>query len=210
MLSLILHPDQIQQLAVELGRARDQEIGGVLVGEQLAPDAFRLVDVSVQRSGGTSTCFVCSPSAHRHFLEAFFERTGANYSRFNYLGEWHSHPRFTVAPSRIDLAQMQTLVDDEPERRPFAVLIVTRLAGSRRVEVCPIAFKSRHQPQAIDISVSPRPRDDVGVHRRTWVDRLFRSSSKLDVVVARFPGELSYVHERSSVADTWSDEPDRQ
>src|SRR5262245_10767455 len=113
MLNLVLHPDQVQRLADELVEARDREIGGVLVGEQLAPDAFRLVDFSVQRSGGTETCFVCDPSEHEGFLSDFFSRTGANYSRFNYLGEWHSHPLFSVTPSPRDLLQMQTLVDEE-------------------------------------------------------------------------------------------------
>lgn len=192
MLSLALHPDQVQRLADELARARSQEIGGVLVGEQLSPDSFRLVDFSIQRSGGTATCFVCRPAAHSRFLEEFFERTGADYSRFNYLGEWHSHPLFSVAPSPTDVAQMQSLVDEDPERRSFAVLLVARLASGNRVQVCPVAFRSGYQAGLIDVSIAPRPDDEVPIKRRSWVERIFVSRPRLEVVI-EVPGPSASV-----------------
>jgi hypothetical protein len=202
MLTLVLHPDQVQLLADELARAREQEIGGVLVAEQLRPDAFRLVDFSVQRSGGTKTCFVCTPSAHSKFLDDFFERTGANYSRFNYLGEWHSHPLFSAAPSPTDVTQMQSLVDEEPERRPFAVLLVARLADRGRLELCSIAFRPNYEPEAIDLSISPRPTDDTTAKHRSWVERLFAAKPKptpeLEVVFARIAPATPFVHDHPS------------
>jgi hypothetical protein len=191
MPSLVLHPDQVQRLAAELRRAKEREIGGVLVGEQLAPDVFRLVDFSVQRAGGTATCFVCDPDAHSDFLEAFFQRTGADYSRFNYLGEWHSHPLFSVAPSPTDVAQMQALVDEAPERRPFAVLLIVRLAQRRRVEVGPLIFQSQYEPQNVDVSVSPRPENEEAPERRSWIERLLTPAPKLQLVVARRVPQMS-------------------
>lgn len=185
MLNLILHPDQVHRLARELVQARKREIGGVLVGEQLAPNSFRLVDFSVQRSGGTETCFVCDPSKHRQFLDEFFSRTGANYSRFNYLGEWHSHPLFSVAPSSRDMAQMQALVDEEPQRRPFALLLVTRLGRCGCVELCPLVFRSKYQPDIVKVTLSPRPPDETTAGRRSSFDRLFRPEPRLEVVIAR-------------------------
>lgn len=191
MLSLVLHPDQLQQLADELARARDQEIGGVLVGEQIKPDTFRLVDLSVQRSGGTQTCFICDPAQHESFLNDFFARTGQDFSRFNYLGEWHSHPRFTVAPSPRDLRQMQDLVSEGPAIRSFALLLVVRLAGRARVELCPLVFRGQFRPQPVDVTIGPRPRGER-VRTRSWFGRLLSGAAPPELVVARVPDDASF------------------
>jgi hypothetical protein len=206
MLSLVLHPDQVQRLAAELGRAKEQEIGGVLVGEQLSPDVFRLVDFSVQRSGGTSTCFVCDPAAHSEFLQRFFDRTGADYSRFNYLGEWHSHPLFSVTPSPTDMAQMQSLVDEAPARRPFALLLVVRLAQRRRVEVCPLTFRADYEPQSVGVSVSPRPKNEEAPERRSWISRLLAPTPNLELVVARTASNASLSRGRLDEVTSQADE----
>jgi hypothetical protein len=52
---------------------------------------------------------VRSPEHHAIALEAFFRKTEADYQRFNYLGEWPSHPNFPVQPSAEDVASMQGL-----------------------------------------------------------------------------------------------------
>jgi hypothetical protein len=56
----------------------------------------------------------------------FFERTEHKYSRFNYIGEWHSHPSFEVSPSGTDLDSMRRLVRDPGFKGRFAVLMITR------------------------------------------------------------------------------------
>src|SRR5690242_9125070 len=102
-MELRIHPDQLLMLASALARNGSREIGGVLVGEHVAPNIFRLVDLSVQEHGGTAACFVRRPEHHKPFLDDFFLRTGKNYERFNYLGEWHSHPSFPAVPSHVDV-----------------------------------------------------------------------------------------------------------
>src|SRR5262245_2536321 len=100
----LLVPTRIaRRLARELRRAGHREIGGVLMGEHIGDDAFRVADMTVQRSGGSQTCFVRRPHEHKRALDRFFERTGGDYARFNYLGEWHSHPSFAPVPSGTDL-----------------------------------------------------------------------------------------------------------
>ncbi len=64
----------VRKLSRELGRAGRREIGGVLVGEALGPDEFKIIDLSVQRSGGGTACFVRHPDEHRAFLESFFTK----------------------------------------------------------------------------------------------------------------------------------------
>ena len=96
------------------------------MGEQVAPDHFRIVDFSLDETTGTAAHFVRSPGHHAKALESFFRRTGSNFRRFNYLGEWHSHPSFPVRPSQEHLMSMQSLVDGERDI-DFSALVIVRL-----------------------------------------------------------------------------------
>lgn len=186
MIRLHLHRDHVIKLAGELRRSRRREIGGVLVGEHMGIENFRLVDFSVQRSGGTQACFVRRPDEHRQFMDSFFSRTRNEFERFNYLGEWHSHPSFPAYPSTVDFSQMQLIVDNGPEAPLFAVLLVVRLSSPRQLELSCLAFRSTHPPASVQILVTPRSEDDPrspAVQR--WWHRLFAQRSELDVRVLR-------------------------
>jgi proteasome lid subunit RPN8/RPN11 len=37
--------------------------------------------------------------------------TGHDFSRYNYLGEWHSHPRFGLYPSADDVSAKNTVME---------------------------------------------------------------------------------------------------
>ena len=126
-MKLHIHPDTVARLTRELAQAGRREIGGVLVGEHLDRNTFRIADLSVQRHGGDNACFVRRPAHHKGFLDAFFASTGDAYDRFNYLGEWHSHPSFSTEPSGTDLLQMHEIVNDGPSAPPFAILLIVRL-----------------------------------------------------------------------------------
>lgn len=114
-----------KRLRRELGRARRVEIGGVLMAEQLAPGEFRLVDFTVDKQKGGAAHFVRAVEEHQRALAEFFERTGHDYARFNYIGEWHSHPNHSPVPSREDVASMESLVHGERDI-PFALLMIVR------------------------------------------------------------------------------------
>ena len=85
-MKLLLPQAIIDRLRREL-HGRDREIGGVLVGEHVSEDIFRVVDLSVQISGGTGAHFVRDPELAKAFLEEFFTHTGHDYQRLNYIGE---------------------------------------------------------------------------------------------------------------------------
>ena len=155
-----LPPDLIAKFEKALSRAGTSEIGGVLVGEHVANEEFRVVDLSVQRSGGTESCFVRHPKKHRRFMRRFFRRTGADYARFNYLGEWHSHPLYLPVPSTTDLSQMQLIVEDGPDAPLFAVLLITRLEGRERIELGATAFAPGLVSTQVEVRIQPRPVDD--------------------------------------------------
>ena len=73
----------LKRLLAEPRRSGRREIGGLLMGEHITEGVFRVVDLSIQRSGGSVACFVRDPADHQSQLDAFFEKHGRNYTRFN-------------------------------------------------------------------------------------------------------------------------------
>lgn len=137
---LILLPDRIlRKLRNELRRARSNEIGGVLMGERVTANIFRVVDLSVQRLGGGFSWFIRHPTNHNKYIEKFFDRTNHEYVRFNYLGEWHSHPSFVPVPSHTDSRSMRHIIEGE-EAPNFAVLMVVKLNAKKKIEASATMF----------------------------------------------------------------------
>lgn len=121
------------------------------MGEQVAPDHFRIVDFSVDETSGTTAHFVRSPDHHAEALERFFRRTGSDFRRFNYLGEWHSHPSFPVRPSQEDMISMQTLVDGERDI-DFSALVIVRLRYFFLLEAGAYMFVRQGRPSHIGLT----------------------------------------------------------
>ena len=131
MVEIVL-PNRLQQrLADALRRAGAREIGGILMGEYLEPDRFRVADLTVQGRGGTVTAFVRVLGAALTALSRFFRNTRRQYEQFNYLGEWHSHPSFEAVPSAPDIRSMRAIACDPKVGANFLVLLIVRLAGER-------------------------------------------------------------------------------
>lgn len=122
-----LRPEVRLRLQEALRRAGRREIGGMIFAEQLsAAGHFCVVDFSLDTYSGSTTRFNREPGVHRRALEDFYRRTGYDFTRFNYLGEWHSHPSFSVHPSLHDIATMTDLVETSTEIS-FAILLIVRL-----------------------------------------------------------------------------------
>ena len=121
------------RLRRSLRSARRREIGGILMAEQIEPGHFRVVDLTVDGETGGRAHFVRSAEAHADALDAFFRRTGEAYSRYNYLGEWHSHPVFPVTPSVQDAASMTELVQGDVYQ--WGSLMAGSLLGSLPVAI---------------------------------------------------------------------------
>jgi proteasome lid subunit RPN8/RPN11 len=117
-----------------------------LAAENLGDGTFKVMDLSVQRSGGSVTSFVRNSNVHRRFMRRFFTRTGYRYEMFNYLGEWHSHPRFPAEPSTADLRQMQKLIEDRRQQAHFLVLLVIKLGRNGNLEGSAHAFRRGQMP----------------------------------------------------------------
>lgn len=151
MVTISLPSDQRAQFRKCLRRAGRREIGGILMGEQVEPDHFRIVDFSVDETSGTAAHFVRSPDHHAEALERFFRRTGADFKRFNYLGEWHSHPSFPVRPSQEDTMSMQSLVDGERDI-DFSALVIVRLRCFFLFEAAAYMFIRHSRPGYVKLT----------------------------------------------------------
>ena len=67
-------------------------------------------------------------------LRAFFHATKHEYTRFNYIGEWHSHHSFALTPSPRDRATMLEMITDSDLGARFLILLLVRLADGGELE----------------------------------------------------------------------------
>jgi proteasome lid subunit RPN8/RPN11 len=171
---LVLTQPVLQRLQNELRQARRCEIGGLLLGEHVKDETFRLLEVTVQRSGGSAVHFVRDPALNREQLEDFFRRTGADYTRFNYLGEWHSHPSFEPLPSHKDIDTMQSIVEDSAVGVNFLVLLIVRLTRFRQIKVSAMMFQAGVQAKFVEVSVETDRETRVGWIRGKLLGIFFR------------------------------------
>lgn len=115
-----------RQLVDALKQAGIREVGGVMMGEHVGEDLFGVAEVTVQRAG-TVAAFVRAVWDAVTSLKQFFVKKNHHYTRFNYLGEWHSHPSFQLHPSDRDSATMWGIVEDPEVGANFAVLLIVRM-----------------------------------------------------------------------------------
>lgn len=150
-MQVLLAPKVTKRLQRELRRAGSREIGGLLLAEHLGDELFRVVEISVQRTGGNHVGFMRDPRRHRRQLKSFFRRTGEDYTRFNYLGEWHSHPSFPADPSPTDIKTMQSIVENPAVGVNFLVLLVCKRNTAGGVEASSTAFVAHDPPARVSL-----------------------------------------------------------
>jgi len=131
----VIIPSEIQKRLISaLIRADEKEIGGILMGESLGNEEFRVMDITIQTEGGTFITFVRSLSHAISTLRKFFIETNKDYTRYNYLGEWHSHPSFLPNPSQKDIKSMLEIINDANIGANFVTLIIVKLNNQLSLE----------------------------------------------------------------------------
>lgn len=150
MLKIRLPPDVRNAIAAACRRAGTRETGGMLFGEHLGPNDFRIVEATVEGMG-TLAGFLRRVGAALVRLESFFRRTHRDYRRFNYLGEWHSHPSFALHPSTIDDATMFDIVNDPETEARFAVSLIVKL-NENQLAGAAFAYYPPNEREATELS----------------------------------------------------------
>lgn len=132
MLKLVLPSNvsnQIQRALIKGGR---HEVGGLLMAEHVGTNEFVVREVTIHRQG-TFASFVRHIHQVWSKLSRFFDQTHHDYARFNYIGEWHSHPSFDPFPSSQDHRTMEEIVTDRTVGANFVVLLVVRLGAEQEL-----------------------------------------------------------------------------
>ena len=125
-LRIKLSPETVAVLKGACVRAGERETGGMLFGEHITKGDFVVVEATVE-AVGLFASFVRAIKDGFAKLENFFRRTRYDFTRFNYLGEWHSHPSFALIPSSTDSATMQAIVEEPSTGALFLVLLIVKL-----------------------------------------------------------------------------------
>lgn len=156
----------IECWAADLKRAGRKEIGGVLFGEQMAEGDFRIIEATRQRFfGGTATTFKRRGGAARREILALHKKFGGDPQRFNYFGEWHSHPAAPAWPSLQDEITMYNLLADQGEAVNFLVLIIVKLDEEARFHIGAQTYLASGHKMNCEIEIEDAERDVAGTGR---------------------------------------------
>lgn len=128
MLILTLPPDVTTKVESALLRSGKREIGGVMMAEHVGVNMFVVRQITVHRRG-TFASFVRRIEEAWSTLARFFDKTKRDYERFNYIGEWHSHPSFEPLPSDRDHRSMEEIVSDHSVGAHFVALMIVKLSS---------------------------------------------------------------------------------
>lgn len=139
------------RLVAELNQAGTKEIGGILAGKHVSEGVFRIVEMSFQRRGGNWLTFVRSLQHALGALRRFFDNHSHDYKRYNYLGEWHSHPSFSTSPSTRDLETMFDMVSDDQVGANFLILMIVRCVNSQSLEASVTVFEKNQRYYSGDV-----------------------------------------------------------
>lgn len=129
MIKIALPPEVFERITSELRRAGQREIGGVLLAENVGVNQFVVREITVHRVG-TFASFIRRIEEALGHVRLFFDKTRHQYRRYNYLGEWHSHPSFDPQPSGRDHSSMLEIVHDPSVGANFVILLIVKLDSS--------------------------------------------------------------------------------
>ncbi|MBW4598516.1 MAG: Mov34/MPN/PAD-1 family protein [Calothrix sp. FI2-JRJ7] len=144
-MEIFLPKEVAYKLTKALDKAGSKEIGGILMGEYISEAVYRIKDLTIQSDGGTYSFFERIVEGISNPLQQFFQKTKYDFTRFNYLGEWHSHPNFAPYPSSTDCKSMWEIVEDSSVGANFAILMIVRLDYIQCLEGTITVFLSGHK-----------------------------------------------------------------
>lgn len=153
MLTIQLTPEARAIITEACVRSGRDETGGMLFGEHVSEDVFRVVEATVAGTG-TVASFVRSLLNGLGQLERFFHRTKRDYRRFNYLGEWHSHPSFELHPSGRDDQTMFEIVNDATTGARFALSLIVKVVD-RKLEAQAFVYFPGDEREDVQIASWP-------------------------------------------------------
>ena len=140
-----------EQLRDALAAGGKREVGGVLMGEHVGDETFRIRDITVQLKGGMFARFIRLVEHIVAPLRNFFRATNHDYTRFNYMGEWHSHHSFALKPSQTDEDTMLEIVTDPLLGAHFVILLLARLSAANELQCAVTVYQPGRDAYAAQV-----------------------------------------------------------
>ncbi len=111
-----------------LRQSGDFETGGILIGNKIEDNSFEIVDVSVSNEDNkySIASFIRGIKKSDMLLRKHYKRKSGYY-----IGEWHSHPKFSLSPSRQDIATMFGILADDNYGVSFSILMITKMNNDK-------------------------------------------------------------------------------
>ena len=108
------------------------EVGGLMMGEKVGDNTFRVMDVSL--TIGEPGRYNLDPAKHQAFVDDFLAKF-CDEGRFGIIGSWHSHPSGNPEPSKGDLQTLKDTMAHPSNNLSFKVLLVACLDENAQLRV---------------------------------------------------------------------------
>lgn len=106
------------------------EAGGLMMGELVGENTFRVTDVSL--TIGEPNRYYLDPVEHESFVQAFRAKC-PDTDRFGLIGSWHSHPSGEPEPSEGDLLALKAIMAHPATDLAFKVLLIVCLDAAEQL-----------------------------------------------------------------------------
>lgn len=121
-----------EKIVDALRKYSPNEIGGILIGNKITEDIIIVNDASISNEIEILNLAIFireTVNAQRLLNKHYKDSTGF------YIGEWHSHPNFSLYPSSKDISTMRGIVQDINYNVSFAILIIVKLNSENELEL---------------------------------------------------------------------------
>ncbi len=147
----IIIPKEITlRLIKQISKYSPLETKGALFAEDLGNDTFKIDEVYLEPKPGTTT-FVKLYINHEYvtFQKNYHKLRNNNFSKYNYIGDWHSHPLFECYPSSYDVSEVEK--DMKQSNAIFLVQLILKVFNGKLVGN---AFYYSHEKSAKRIKLT--------------------------------------------------------
>lgn len=130
-ISVSLDDKSKKKIIDTLQKYSPNEIGGILIGNKVTEDNIIINDVSISNEIGNFNLasFVRDTVNAQRLLNKHYKKTTGFY-----VGEWHSHPSFSLNPSGKDISTLKGIIHDKNYNVSFAILIIVKLNYENELE----------------------------------------------------------------------------
>jgi len=131
-ISISLDDKSKKKIEEALRKYSPNEIGGILIGNKVSENKIIVNDVSISNEIeilNFASFIRDTLNAQKLLNKHYKDSTGF------YVGEWHSHPSFSLNPSGKDISTMKGIVNDKNYNVSFAILIIVKLNFEKEFEL---------------------------------------------------------------------------